>query len=437
MTLDLLLKHGSLIVNGRVQLGSVGIIGNKIAGVYLTGNEPPARQSIDCTDCFVLPGMIDIHVHLRDLGEANKEDYATGTMAAAAGGVTTVVDMPNSVPPVLDMSVLQEKIRLARLKRYVNIGFYAGVPKIPEDFEQDMVRDILGLKVYPHSPLSKGVQYTEERILACMRLASQVGRPLLIHPDSSTPSDLVQDIDSYFRLHSCEGELNSVKRFVGALKEVGGHLHVCHVSCGMVAEYIMENRAEDSLTAETTPHHLLLNSLSFPNSDGTAKMLPPLRSPYDNQVLLRVLCEKCALDCVASDHAPHTPAEKSRPFLEAASGIPGLETTVPLLLTEVLLGRMSWLDYLRVCCSAPARILGLGTKGILAPGYDADLVIVRRGEYVIRGQEFLSKAKVTPFEGRRVLAKPVITIVGGVVVYDGGDMMVGPGVAGTVPIRKH
>jgi dihydroorotase len=181
---------------------------------------------------------------------------------------------------------------------------------------------------------------------------------------------------------------------------------------------------------------MLLSGDTFSHDDGIAKMLPPLRSPYDTEMLTQALCKKCAIDCVASDHAPHVNSEKTAPFLEASSGIPGLETTLPLMLTEVFEGRITWIDFLRSCCSGPAMILDIPNKGILAEGYDADIVIVQRQEWYISGAEFYSKAKLTPFEGRRVLAKPVTTIVDGQVVYHEGEFKVGPGIVGTVPVRK-
>ncbi len=437
MVVDLLLKDGIVIVSGTEVVRSVAIQADKIEGIYEPQMAPPAKETIDCHDTYILPGIIDIHVHLRDLRQSEKEDYRSGTMAAAAGGVTTVVDMPNSDPPVLSMEVLEDKIEQARSKRFVNVGFYAGIPKRVSSFDDKMVDLILGLKEYPHAPLSTGTSSTTSRIRSCMSLAARHQIPLLFHPDSSTPSSKTSTMAEYLEAHSCEGELESVRRFVQARAEVGGHLHVCHVSCATTARFVLENRSEDTLTAEVTPHHLFLNASQFSYYDGIAKVLPPLRSPYDNQTLLDMLCGRCAIDCVASDHAPHTDEEKLRPFLSAPSGVVGLETTVPLLLTAVFEKRLSWVDYLRVCCSAPASIIGLSSKGILAPRYDADIIIVEKVKYQIEGRRFFSKAKTTPFEGQVVLARPLTTIVGGEVVYDHGKFVIGPGVAGRVPVRKY
>ena len=210
---------------------------------------------------------------------------------------------------------------------------------------------------------------------------------------------------------------------------------MCHVSCAATARLIRENRSEDQLTAEVTPHHIFLSGDCYSNTDGTAKMLPPLRSPYDNQALMESLL-KCGIDIVASDHAPHTKTEKTASFLDAKSGIPGLETTVPLMLTEVFDGRLSWVEYLRICCSGPARILSLSGKGVLSRGFDADISIVSKEDWQIQGKDFFSKAKITPFEGRLVKAKPVMTIVGGKIVYEYEKFQVGAGTIGTVPVRK-
>jgi dihydroorotase len=436
MTVDLVLSNGILIVDDRETVQSVAIDGGKIQGFYRYNKEPDSRRTLDCRGLYILPGLIDMHVHLRDLNQSDKEDYESGTMAAAAGGITTVVDMPNSDPPVLSREVLDRKIASATSKRYVNVGFYAGIPKDIRSFDEAMVPDILGFKVYPHSPLTKGTVYDDKRIKACFGLAKKHDRPLLFHPDSSDRNDIATSQEEFFQIHSCESEVRSLQSFLDAKVEYEARLHVCHVSCAATARLILEHRAEHTLTAEVTPHHMLLSGGDFPHNDGRAKVLPPLRSPYDTKMLAQALCQKCALDCVASDHAPHTTAEKTAPFLEAASGFPGLETLLPLMLTEVFEGRLSWIDFLRCCCSGPATILGIPNKGILAEGYDADIALVRRQERYISGTEFYSKSKITPFEGRRVLARPITTIVGGNIVYHEGSFVIGPGVVGRVPIRK-
>ena len=374
MTVDLVLKDGIFIENGRETIRSVAIEAGKIEGVYKHGDEPQYQNSIDCRGLYILPGLIDIHVHLRDLKQSDKEDYESGTMAAAAGGVTTVVDMPNSDPPVLDKKTLDEKIAHAQESSYVNVGFYAGIPNNIEDFDVQMLQDILGLKVYPHSPLDKSTKYTKDRIKECTKLAVASEIPLLFHPDMPAREVVPKNMEEFFLAHSCEDEVKSVQSFIDAKIEYEARLHVCHVSCAATARLIRDNRAEDTLTAEVTPHHLFLTGGDFPHDDGLAKMFPPLRSPYDNKMLMEALCQTCAIDCVASDHAPHKKWEKTAPFLKASPGIPGLETTLPLMLTEVFEKRMAWIDYLRVCSSAPARILGLQTKGILTKDYDAYIV---------------------------------------------------------------
>ena len=163
MTVDLVLKDGIFIENGRETVRSVAIESGKIEGIYKQREEPQHREEIDCRGLYILPGLIDIHVHLRDLKQTDKEDYESGTMAAAAGGVTTVVDMPNSDPPVLDKRTLDDKIARANESRYVNVGFYAGIPYNIEDFDVQMLRDILGLKVYPHSPLNVETKYNKSK----------------------------------------------------------------------------------------------------------------------------------------------------------------------------------------------------------------------------------------------------------------------------------
>lgn len=435
MPADLILRGGKIPQNGNLSTKSVVIDKGRIEGIYEVGQEPAAETDIDCTGLYILPGMIDIHTHLRDLKQSEKEDYRSGTMAAAAGGVTTVVDMPNSDPPVLSRSVLERKIKRARKNRFVNVGFYGGIPKNPKKLEKSFIDDILGLKAYPHAPLDRDVRYTKERIRECLRTAGRNALPLLLHPDSSNPNAKARTVQEFFEVHSCEAEKKAIVEFVKALHDTGGRAHVCHVSCAAAAKLIKSHRAENSLTAEVTPHHLLLTGEKFTNKDGVAKVLPPLRSPHDSSVLWEALSH-CIIDCVASDHAPHTKREKRAPFLEASSGFPGLETTLPLMLTLVFNGDMHWVEYLRCCCSGPAKILNIPRKGILCKGYDADIVVVKKERYDIRGNQFHSKANVTPFEGREVLARPVMTFVGGTLVYRYGKCEARPGTAGIVPIRR-
>lgn len=432
-----ILERGIVILEGREVVRSVTMNAGKIEGIYEPGQEPPALESINCEGLYILPGAIDIHVHMRDLGQPQKEEFSTGTMAAAAGGVTSVVDMPNSDPPTITKDDLEIKMEMAAEDRYVNVGFYVGIPKRASDVEKDLIHQIMGFKVYPHAPLTEGTRYTKKRIRECLQLSAKYGVPLLFHPASISRRKKLKTHDDFFQAHSCENEVKSLKQFLNAKQDVyESRLHVCHVSCGTTARLILENRAEDTLTAEVTPHHLFLSGGEFSHDDGTAKMLPPLRSPYDNEALQQGLCSTCGIDCVASDHAPHEASEKTKPFLEAAAGIPGLETMVPLMLTTVFEDKMSWLDYLRCCCSGPARILGLEGKGVIAKGYDADIAVVSRENWQIRGREFLSKAKITPFEGMTVRARPVITIVGGQVVYSYGGFFTEKGTVGSVPLRR-
>ncbi|MHA1959166.1 MAG: dihydroorotase [Candidatus Thorarchaeota archaeon] len=435
MGIDLLLANGFAILEGREVIRSVGIDADKIEGIYAPGSEPSSNDSIDCEKKYILPGAIDAHVHLRDLNLSYKEDFLTGTMAAAAGGVTTVVDMPNSDPPTISRESLDKKIGIVQEKRYVNVGFFSGIEWDAEGFDSRLRRDVLGVKVYPHSPLTEGTSYTPSRIRDCMRISVEQDLPILLHPDSSDATVKPKDIDEFFLQHSCESEIEALRRFLLAQSVVGGRLHVCHVSCATTARTIQENRAEMNLTAEVCPHHLLLSSGDFSHASGIAKVLPPLRSPYDASTLRNAL-RMCTIDIVVSDHAPHSENEKELPFMDASSGIPGLETTVPIMLTEVFEGRLSWVEYLRCCCSGPARVFGIPNKGVLSEGYDADVVVVSREDYLISKDSFFSKARVNPFEGKRVCARPVLTIVGGKVVYDDGKFVVGQGNAGRVPVRK-
>ncbi len=436
MSVDITLRNGIVILNGKETQRSVSIRGGSIEGIYEVGNEPDSKDVIDCSGRYILPGAIDVHVHLRDMKQSEKEDFETGTKAAAVGGVTTVIDMPNSSPPLLNADVLEEKIVRARLSRFVNVGFHAGIPKDVSEYDSSFAGQVMGFKVYPHAPLDSETEITKERALECAKLSKRFDRPLLIHPDIPHDEHDLKGIDEYLERYSCDNEIAAIRMFLQAQSDIDGRLHICHVSCSDAAKLISDNRAEDRLTAEVTPHHLLLSGDDFLVSDGRAKMLPPLRTKKDNAGL-REFLSCCGIDIIASDHAPHKENEKTAQFLDAKPGIPGLETTVPLILTEVFEGRLSWVEYLRVCSSGPARIFGLSGKGVLSPGYDADIIVVAKEEWNIKGNDFFSKSKITPFEGWRVLARPEVTIVGGNIVFNEGRFVIGPGIVGAVPLRSQ
>ncbi|MHA1771388.1 MAG: dihydroorotase [Candidatus Thorarchaeota archaeon] len=436
MGIDLLLRNGFVIQQGTPVIRSVGITGKRIQGIYRKDQEPTAHNIIDCKNQYILPGMVDIHVHMRDLNQTAKENYRSGSRAAAAGGVTTVVDMPNSNPPVLDTEVLQKKIKQAKRLSIVNMGFYTGIPEDTTSFDPKMIRDILGIKVYPHAPLTN-VSYDSKRIRECFRISHKYRIPILIHPDMPNDSTTPKTKEEFMRLHSCAKESLAVQRFVDAAHQIGGSLHVCHISCTSAAEIVSRERTRISITGEVTPHHLFLNNEMFDFSDGTAKMLPPLRNSEIVKKLWNFLLQDNGIDTIGSDHAPHTMHEKKEAFMKAPSGIPGLETSVPLLLTAVFERKLPWNTYLRACCQRPIEIVGIKGKGQLKPGFDADIVVVAQEEYKIKGSRFFSKAKITPFEGMQVKARPVMTIVEGEIVYKRGEIIAEPGTVGTVPVRKH
>ncbi|MHA1587279.1 MAG: amidohydrolase family protein, partial [Candidatus Thorarchaeota archaeon] len=227
MTVDYLLKNGLVIVEGEPARKAVALHLGKIEGIYSSGSEPPAQQVIDCEDLYILPGAIDIHVHLRDLNNSDKEDFATGTRAAAAGGVTTVIDMPNSNPPTLDRDSLAEKMDSAKEKRFVNVGFYCGIQRKTSDFDAQIVPDILGFKVYPHSPITKDTSYDQKRIQACLKLSKEHNIPLLLHPETGGKRSAPKTLDAFLKQHTCESEEDSIQQFLTAQSEIGGRLHIC------------------------------------------------------------------------------------------------------------------------------------------------------------------------------------------------------------------
>lgn len=331
---------------------------------------PSNVKAIDAKGCLVLPGMIDCHVHLREPGLTHKEDFYTGTCAAAAGGVTTVIDMPNTVPKTETVEALLEKMKLAEGRAVVNAGFHFGGGASCGELEK-MNGEALGAKFYLSETFNARGPADDE-IAEKMRILAGKRLPACLH------SERPEETSMAMKAH--------------------GKAHLCHVS---KREDV--NVAGALGTCEVTPHHLFL-------TEGSAKTSPALCSKPERAWLLEALLDG-RIDCVASDHAPHLPDD-------GAPGVPGLETTLPLLFSKkVPVGRI-----VSATSLAPARVFGLeGRKGKIAEGHDADLVIFdQKKEWRVNGENLLTKCGWSPFEGWKLKGKIKTTIVNGSIVFDEG-----------------
>ena len=423
--------------NGFIEAG-ISIEANRINKIAKLPNMPKALKTIDVKGNIVLPGLIDVHTHLRVLELSYKEDFNTGTCAAAAGGFTTVLDMPNTTPPTNTPERLKEKIQRAKDRVIVNVGFYAAFPKQLKQIVEMNRNGAIAFKVFLYHPITELNVNCDEVLLKIFNSVKQLNRPIAVHAEEGEITKRLEEnlrksgkssLNHRLKVHSIKREVNAVQRVVNLAKKTGTHIHFCHISAASSIKHII--RLKQCITCETTPHHILLTNSVLRKCGSIALMNPPLRSRLNTTRLWHAL-NKGQIDILASDHAPHALQEKkNKNIWEVSPGIPGLETTLPLMLTQVNKGRMPWGRLIQILATKPAEIFQLN-RGFIKVGSAADLVIVdMKKEYKIDSSKFYSKAKYSPFDGQKVKGKPIKTFVNGRLVYDSGEIVAEPG-SGTI-----
>lgn len=429
--MDVLLFQNVTIVSPQgMEKGDVLVAGDKIEKVGTVAQKPRAARIIDGTGKFLLPGVIDPHVHFRVPGGEQKEDWTMGSRAAISGGVTTVFDMPNTVPPTTTVALLNEKRALVRGKSFVNYGFFFGATDTNLS-EQQNVKGVPGIKVFfGNSTGNLGV--ANESLESIFVTAAKTQRLLAVHAEDAAcllehqklyGDDDVASIHSMVRPAQCAAI--AVKNALHLAKKNETCLHLCHMTS--VEELDVLRKFKSSLTsAEVTPHHLFLNETAYATQQNFVKVNPPLRTKKDNDALWDAL-QKGLIDVVASDHAPHTKGEKERAYHDAPSGVPGVETLLPLLLNEVNHGRFTLERLVAVTSANAARIFGLSGKGAVREGMDADLVLVdMEMTREVWNETVQTKCGWTPFHGWKLMGWPVLTMVNGQIVYEDGMIQGGP-----------
>lgn len=383
--MSLLIKNGQVFTNGKLELLDILIEDGKIK--KLTKEQANAKKVIDASNKIILPGMIDCHVHFRDPGFPNKEDFLSGSKAAAKGGVTTILDMPNNKPPTIKIKDLNKKRAIAKRKSLVNYGFHFGCSDNNIN-EIKKLNNVASVKIY---------------------LNETTGNLIV---NKSTTIAKVLNNAKFVTVHA---EDSSLKKIVLIAKKLRKKFYMCHISSKRELKYIRANKK--SIFVEVTPHHLFLTKKDRKNMGPFAYMKPILKTKEDQRYLWDAL-QTGYIDVIASDHAPHTYEEKKK-FKPA--GVPGVETTVPLLLDSVNKQKIFIQDMVRYVSENPAKIFKIKHKGFIKEGYDADLMIVDMDmKKKIRNQDMATKVKWSPFEYKLIVGWPVMTIVNGNVVYDKG-----------------
>jgi dihydroorotase len=444
-TVDLVLKNAKIFTFKGIVTGGLVVDEGKIVKLSKEPELPRADQTVDAKGFLILPGLIDSHVHLRDMELSYKEDFYTGTCAAAAGGITTVIDMPNTVPRTSSLKALREKKQEARKKIIINLAFYAGFPSRLQEVENMSKEGIVGFKVYPHDPLEEIDWKNEEKASSYFKAAAENNLPVAIHPEdletvknlqSELKKQKLSDIEVFLGSHPVTTEKKAIIKFAKIGIKTGCHIHICHISSMEALTAIKEEQNRGAkITCETTPHHLLLTEEDVKKHNTFAKVLPPLRTQNDNAVLWAALLDGI-INTLASDHAPHSILEKEKPFLEAPSGFPGLETMLPLMLTKVTRGDLRLEKLVELTSSSPAKIFKLGKRGMLLEGYDADMVLVDLKEkWKIDPEKFYSKSKFTPFKDWEVVGKTKMTFVKGTCIMSDEQIIAPKGTGSIVSIQ--
>jgi dihydroorotase len=427
---ELKVVNTKLLVGDDLVETGIAIEKGKIAKIAKDGNLPDADSTINARGMLAIPGVVDVHAHLRDLDLSYKEDFSTGTQAAIVGGVTTVFDMPNTAPRTTSSVRLREKIHRAESEVYCNVGFFGELAPEPSETVKMADEGAVGFKLYLNEP--RNVTLNNEDIFTNMiRPIRLVGSTLAVHAEypsneirQPTPNDQGNEIEQFIKSHEPQLEIRAVSKCIESAMESEVHIHFCHISTEAALAMICEGKANGiPLSVEVTPHHLFLSEVELYRQGSYAKMVPPLRSLSDARSLLQGVING-NVDAIASDHAPHSNEEKSQPFAKAPSGVPGLETMLPLLLTEVNKGTIPLRTVIQTMCENPPLLYGLKSRGRIAEGYNADLVLIDlEKEKTIDSRYFFSKAKYTPFEGRKVKGLPVLTIVNGIPVMRDGEII--------------
>jgi dihydroorotase len=394
--------------------GRIAEIGKKLAAA--------GAEVIDAKGLIVAPGMIDIHVHLREPGQQHKETIASGTRAAAAAGFTSVCTMPNTAP-VNDSAEITRWLQAPERGARVNV-FPIAAATIGS--LGDRVTDFKGLRAAGAVGFSDDGKpvVNDEVARASLLLAKSVGAPFIQHSEvpSLSHNCAVNAGATAFRLGlrgmPAEAESQMIERDLRLLRQTGGHLHVAHISTRKSVELVRRAMREGlNVTAEVTPHHLTLVDEHIGAYDTNFKMCPPLRSEDDRLALIEAVVDR-TIDCIATDHAPHAAHEKRQEFERAPNGIIGLETALPLTL-QVLhrYAKVSVSRIIELLSTSPAKIVGLNGRGTLKPGSHADVTIFdpeKRWTYY--AADSFSKSRNTPFDGWEFRGKALYTIVNGKVV---------------------
>ncbi|MEA5574473.1 dihydroorotase [Calothrix sp. UHCC 0171] len=422
---NLLIRRARIILpNGELMIGDVLTRDRVIVEVAPQISTAEPIIEIDAARLTLLPGVIDPQVHFREPGLEYKENLFTASCACAKGGVTSFLEMPNTRPLTTTQQTLDDKLQRASQKCLVNYGFFIGATS-------ENLPDILsahptpGIKIFMGSMHGQLLVDTE---VALEAIFSQGTRLIAVHAENQERINQrrqefagITDPAIHSQIQDNQAALEATQLALKLSQKYQRRLHILHMSTAEEAELLRQHKPS-WVTCEVTPQHLLMNTSAYAKIGTLAQMNPPLRSPHDNEVLWQALRDGI-IDFIATDHAPHTLEEKAQPYPKSPSGMPGVETSLALMLTAAKEGKCTIAQVVNWMSTAVAKAYGIRNKGEIKPGYDADLVLVDLDNYrpVLR-QELFSKCGWSPFEGWNLTGWAHTTIVGGQIVYQNGKL---------------
>jgi dihydroorotase len=420
-TYDLILKNGTVWTVGGPVAANVGVTGGKITGIGVDGD---AGETIDCTGLDILPGVIDSQVHFREPGLEPKEDLESGSRAAVLGGVTAVFEMPNTKPNTDSAEAIADKLKRAKDRMWCDHAFYVGATAANADHlaELEKLPGTAGVKIFMGASTGD-LLVAEDEPLA--RVLASGTRRVAIHaedePRMQARADLRVEGDpsSHPVWRDDESALLATTRILKLARAAGRRIHILHITTPAELALIAQNK--DIATCEVTPQHLTLaGEDAYPRLGTFAQMNPPIRSGAHRDGLWDYLRQGVP-DVLGSDHAPHLREEKANIYPASPSGMPGVQTLLPLMLNHVAEGRLTLQHLIELTSAGPQRVFGLRTKGRIALGYDADFSIVDlKSRWTIEESWLASKCGWSPFTGMSLKGRPIGTIIrGNRVMWDG------------------
>ena len=421
---SLIIKNGSCYIEGKFQRVDIALSGNKIKKIGKI--DLNSSKVLDVSGKIVLPGVIDTQVHFREPGKNNAENLETGSRAAVAGGVTSVFEMPNTNPPTSTFKEFNNKLNAAKGRMFCNYAFYFGAT--PDNMKElaavNTLKGCCGVKLFAGSSTGNLLVSQEKDIEKVISNSSKI---ISVHSEDEnillSRKKFIKegDVSSHPVWRNEECALESTKRVVRIAQKYKKKIHILHISTKEEIDFFADKK--ENVTFEITPQHLTLFAPNcYEKLKTFSQMNPPLRSK-DHYDRLWDAVKESLVSTIGSDHAPHTKEDKNKKYPLSPSGMPGVQTLLPVMLDHVNKGKLKLEQLIKLVCENPSDLFGIKNKGYIKENYDADLTIVDMNkEVVIKDNWIESKCRWTPFNNYKVKGFPVATIVNGETVMENGKI---------------